>query len=285
MGSVEQMRSRTTSLSLWRAVCVLGAVAITGCQDAIQPGLTPSRDVVVPTATVGASAPAVSQPTAVVPSQTPDVDLAPSRVTTAAGGSSTRDPDWNESLAFAISALAPENAPPSPTTQAATPATGALGPALPPVTPVPGGVRVMISEKTFRPEGREKALRVSFDDIDLLKVLNMEPVTPECEPLMPSWLKDLHGKQVRIRGYMYPTFEPTGLQEFVLARDNQICCFVNVPRIYDVLAVRLKAGKTTDYIPPTRAFDVIGRFRIELVVDRGELLGLYWIDDAVLVDR
>lgn len=145
-------------------------------------------------------------------------------------------------------------------------------------------VQILIPEKEFRTEGTGGAVRVSYDDLDLLKVLNMEPVTPNAVEVMPSWLKELDGKKIRIRGFMYPTFEPTGIEQFVLARDNQICCFGRDPKVYDLIAIEMKSGKTTNYIP-NRPFDVAGTFRIEMLEDGGKPLGLYWISDAEIFQK
>lgn len=145
-------------------------------------------------------------------------------------------------------------------------------------------VQILIPEKEFRTEGAGGTLRVSYDDLDLLKVLNMEPVTPNAVELMPSWLKGLDGKRIRVRGFMYPTFEPTGIEKFVLARDNQICCFGRDPKVYDLIAIEMKPGKTTNYIP-NRPFDVAGTFRIEMLEDGGKPLGLYWISDAEIFQK
>src|SRR5690606_17315611 len=99
-----------------------------------------------------------------------------------------------------------------------------------------------IPEREFRVEGPENALRVSYDDLDLLKVLNMDPVVPEAPELLPDWLKELDGKRIRIRGFMYPTFQDTGLRSFLLARDTQICCFGREPKLYDVFSIRMREG-------------------------------------------
>lgn len=145
-------------------------------------------------------------------------------------------------------------------------------------------VKVLIPEKQFSAEGKDHALRVSYDDLDLLKVLNMDPVTDQCVELMPDWLKQLNGQKVRIRGFMYPTFEASGITEFVLARDNQICCFGRNPKVYDLIGIKMAPGKTTHYIP-NRPFDVTGTFVIEKASAEGEIFGLYWIRDAVINDR
>ncbi|MFN0199819.1 MAG: hypothetical protein ACKVT0_23955 [Planctomycetaceae bacterium] len=157
-------------------------------------------------------------------------------------------------------------------------------PTIPVAVPKPGGVKVLIPEKVFNIEGPEDALRVSYDDIDLLKVINMEPVTADAPKYMPTWLKSLDGKRVRIRGYMFPPFEQTDLTWFDMARDTQICCFGRAPKIYDVFRVKLKEGETTDYIE-LKPFDVVGVFHIDPVQLGDDLIQMYNIDDAVIVKK
>jgi hypothetical protein len=140
-------------------------------------------------------------------------------------------------------------------------------------------IQLLIPQKRFRRERPSEALRVSYDDIDLLKVLNMEPVPADAVVHFPEWLKSLDGKLVRIRGFMFPTFVATGLTEFALARDNGICCFVRQPKIYDIMNVQLAEGETTDYIA-NRPFDVEGIFRIDPDSDQPQLSRLYRIDQA-----
>lgn len=153
-------------------------------------------------------------------------------------------------------------------------------------TPVePRKVEVLIKDKKFRPEPKSGALRVSFDDLDLLKVLNMDPVDEHAEDLMPDWLTGLKGKTVRLRGFMFPTFDTEGIERFVLARDNQICCFGRDPKVYDLVQIDMKPGKTTHYIPATRAFDVVGTFKIHMEVQDGKPFGLYTIDNAEVIDH
>ncbi len=143
----------------------------------------------------------------------------------------------------------------------------------------PRSIELLIAEKTFRREKNSSAIRVTYDDIDLLKVLNMEPVPIDAVQHFPSWLKSLDGTTIRIRGFMYPTFEATGLTGFTLARDNGICCFVRQPKIYDIIAVELAAGVTSDYIEG-KPFDVEGVFRIQPEADETELYRLYRIENA-----
>ncbi|MHC4875704.1 MAG: hypothetical protein ACYTGL_04345 [Planctomycetota bacterium] len=140
-------------------------------------------------------------------------------------------------------------------------------------------IKLLIPSKTFKVEGPETALRVSFDDVDLLKVLNMDPVVPKAPELMPDWLKQLDGKRVRIRGFMYPPFSETDIRAFTLARDTEICCFGRNPLPYDLIDVFLREGVKTDYID-LRPFDVVGVFHIGEEIEPGYL---YSIDDAIVI--
>ncbi len=144
-------------------------------------------------------------------------------------------------------------------------------------------IELLIPEKSFRRERGTDAVRISYDDIDLLKILNMEPVPPNAAEYFPEWLAALNGKQIRIRGWMYPEFVPKGLTSFTLARDNGICCFQRMPKIYDVIFVKLEEGQSSDYIEQ-RPFDVEGTFRIDNEGDGSELPRLYKIENARVLD-
>lgn len=179
---------------------------------------------------------------------------------------------------FPVSALAPVNVVDGASVER-------LLKVMPAETVAPRKIEVLIPEKTFRTDASSKALRVSYDDLDLLKVLNMEPVSIDAIDHMPAWLKGLNGQRIKIRGFMFPTFETEGIERFVLARDNQICCFGRDPKVYDLVQVDLKPGKTTNYIPSTRAFDVVGRLKFEMVAADDKPYGLYFLEDAVVIDR
>lgn len=166
-------------------------------------------------------------------------------------------------------------------TEILTPNSGSADPKSGSEKAQPRVVKLLIPNKKFKTEGPDKDLRVSFDDFDLLKVLNMDPVTEDAPSRMPKWLKQLDGKRIRLRGFMYPPFEATGIRGFTLARDNDICCFGRNPLVYDLVDVFMRKGETTDYIQG-RPFDVIGIFRVGDSIIPGLL---YSMDDAIVVDR
>lgn len=187
-----------------------------------------------------------------------------------------------------VVAQLPTNSPAANAQPAATdPATAAnavasVDPGAQAIAAAPLIPKVLVPNRDFRVEGPEDAIRVSYDDLDLLKVLNLEPVTPKGLELMPEWLRALNGRRIRIRGFMYPPTESIGITAFSLARDNQICCFGRNPKIYDLFPVVMRPGQTTEYIL-NRPFDVVGVFHIEPDADGEELFQLYYIDDAVII--
>lgn len=177
-----------------------------------------------------------------------------------------------------------------------SPATHELALSIPPAPPVAVALaepttspfarqlELLIPEKTFTAEGPDGALRVSFDDVDLLKVLNADPVPLDVEQHLPAWLSGLNGKTVRIRGWMFPPPIERELPAFMFVRDNNICCFGRKALVYDKFGVRMRSGETTDYIQG-RPFDVVGRMLVRPRVEDGELIWLYMIEDAVVVDQ
>jgi hypothetical protein len=207
--------------------------------------------------------------------------LAGETVTEPGAAEDSKDPAAVEQLARIVGPLPPE----ASAFPAADPGAGTVPPSVEVTPPAePRTITLLVPEQTFTPEGPDEALRVSYDDLDLLKVLNMEPVPVNARDYFPQWLTDLDGQRIRIRGFMYPPFQDTDLPGFVLARDNQICCFGRNPKIYDLIEVSMRAGETTDYING-RPFDVVGQFHIVPEAEDGELYQFYQIDDAVVIDR
>jgi hypothetical protein len=158
---------------------------------------------------------------------------------------------------------------------------GGIVPASPDAQPLPGGPRLLVPERQFKLEGRPPALRVYYDDLDLLRVLNMgEPLPEDVVEQFPDWLRALDGKTIRLRGFMYPAYEEM-LSAFILTRDTGACCFGPNPRVYYLVSVKLKEGTKVRYIE-NRPFDVRGTFKIAPRYVDGTWYQLYRIEDAVV---
>ena len=145
----------------------------------------------------------------------------------------------------------------------------------------PRELELLVPTHTFLPAG-DGTLRVTFDDLDLLKVLNAEPVPEDVVDHLPGWLKELDGQRITLRGFMYPTYADP-VKAFILARDNQICCFGRNPKPYDLVTVKLAGGAESRYIQ-NRPFDVVGTFRLDPQHDGAGWLRLYRIDAARVVE-
>jgi hypothetical protein len=116
----------------------------------------------------------------------------------------------------------------------------------------------------------------------LLKVLNLDPVPADAPERLPKWLKALDGKRICLRGFMFPPFQDTDIRGFVLARDNQICCFGRTPKEYDLFDIFLRKGVTTHYIQ-NRPFDVVGVFRIKSEIEK--YTAMYELEDAIVIEK
>ncbi len=98
---------------------------------------------------------------------------------------------------------------------------------------------------------------ISFDDI----VFEMEEGNPFSQDLLPERVTSLVGQQIRIRGYILPSFQQTGLTQFVLVRDNMECCFGPGAALYDCVVVKMLPGKTAEF--SIRPVAVTGTFGIK----------------------
>ncbi len=147
---------------------------------------------------------------------------------------------------------------------------------------VPRKIELLVPQNSFAAIKDTDAVRVSYDDIDLIKILNMDPVPVNAVDYFPDWLQQLDGQRIRIKGYMYPTFKSEGLKGFVLTRDTGECCFGPNAFVYFLIKVRLAEGQKTDYIH-NKPFDVEGVFRIDPEADDSGLFQLYRIEDAKML--
>lgn len=151
-----------------------------------------------------------------------------------------------------------------------------------------GQIKILVPTKEFKAEGKAKAVRVSFDDIDIEKVLNTKKLSLDIPSQMPEWLKKLDGQRIRLRGFMHPqsAFQTDGIKRFVLCRDTSVCCFGPNPTVYYLVETTLKSGTSTSYIE-NKAFDVEGIFRIkpEELEGTKEIDRFYYLDDAQVIKK
>ncbi|MCC9644869.1 DUF3299 domain-containing protein [Rhodopirellula sp. JC740] len=100
---------------------------------------------------------------------------------------------------------------------------------------------------------------ITFDDLTFEiqkgEVFDKEKLTKE--------IKFLDGRNVRLRGYMLPStlYKETDIDQFVLVRDNQECCFGPGAALFDCVMIEMQPGRTTDFVP--RPVTVEGKFVLD----------------------
>jgi hypothetical protein len=115
---------------------------------------------------------------------------------------------------------------------------------------------------------------VTFDDVKL----DMKKGDPYEASLLSDKVKQLDGKSIRIRGYILPGFQQTGITQFVLVRDNMECCFGPGAMLHDCILVEMVAPASTSFT--VRPVSVEGKFSIREVKDpvNGNYLAIYHLD-------
>ncbi|HEX4146033.1 MAG TPA: hypothetical protein VHY91_21205 [Pirellulales bacterium] len=126
-----------------------------------------------------------------------------------------------------------------------------------------------------RPAGSQASAPrdATFDDVKL----DLKKDEPFKRTLLTPKVKELDGKWIKIRGYILPSFQDTGIKQFVLMRDNMECCFGKGAALHDCILVELLDDATTNFT--VRPVTVIGKFSIKEVVDaEGKQLAIYRLD-------
>jgi hypothetical protein len=119
------------------------------------------------------------------------------------------------------------------------------------------------------PEGHE---RISYD------LLQPDAKTPN--QIVPPSAKELDGKKVFIKGYVYQPSggQMEGLKKFVLVRDKGQCCFGGNPKLTDMILVKLRGSLTAKF--DMRVVKLAGTFHVEPAAGMDDLGGVVYQLDA-----
>jgi hypothetical protein len=93
---------------------------------------------------------------------------------------------------------------------------------------------------------RKGTREISFDTIKF----DMEKGEPFERSMLTDAIEKLNGVRVRIRGYMLPSFQQSGIKQFVLVRDNQECCFGPGAALFDCVIVDMGEQSTNFSVRP-----------------------------------
>jgi len=113
-------------------------------------------------------------------------------------------------------------------------------------------------------------------------LLQEQPGQAQGQPV-PDTALDLNGKQILLRGYVYPHSQKSGLTRFVLVPDFDTCCFGGQPKLTDMVEVKLQEPLTVDFSFNRRK--VGGVLSVSTDMKQIEdLTGVYYELDADFVD-
>jgi hypothetical protein len=114
---------------------------------------------------------------------------------------------------------------------------------------------------------------VTFDTVKL-DLKKGDPYDPQ---VLTDAVKELDGREIRIRGYILPSFQQSGIKQFVLVRDNMECCFGPGALLHDCILVEMIAPATATFT--VRPISVEGTFSIrEVKGPDGRHLAIYHLD-------
>jgi hypothetical protein len=111
---------------------------------------------------------------------------------------------------------------------------------------------------------------ITFDDIKF----EMKKGDEFKESMLTDGIRKLADKSISIRGYILPSFQQSGITQFVLVRDNLECCFGPGAALYDCIIVEMAEGASTSFT--VRPVTVDGVFSVrEFRGPDGKHLAIY----------
>ena len=118
---------------------------------------------------------------------------------------------------------------------------------------------------------------ITFDNIKF-DIPEGEPYSPE---MLTEQVRSLDGQEVKLRGYIRPSFKQRDLKNFVFVRDDKECCFGPGAALFDCVVVKLAKDEKTDYT--VRPVAVTGKFVLkEYTGPDGNVWAIYRMRDAAV---
>jgi hypothetical protein len=104
---------------------------------------------------------------------------------------------------------------------------------------------------------KQDVLDLTFDDL----VFDMKKGDEFKRSMLTKKINDFNGSNIRLRGFIRPSFTQQGITKFIFVRDNKECCFGPGAALYDCVLVKLAEGVETDFT--TRPIIVEGKFYLK----------------------
>jgi hypothetical protein len=109
---------------------------------------------------------------------------------------------------------------------------------------------------TPAPRARRGMREITFDTLKF----DIEKGERFVRSMLAPSIEQLDGQRVRIRGYMLPSFQQSGIKQFVLVRDNLECCFGPGAALYDCVIVEMVDDQSCSF--SVRPIAVEGTFAV-----------------------
>lgn len=128
----------------------------------------------------------------------------------------------------------------------------------------------------IRPAKPGEAIELTFDNIKF----DMEKGTQFKREMLSKEIEGLHGKTIRLRGFIKPGARQKGLKKFVFVRDDKECCFGPGAAIFDCVLVQMEKENPTDFT--VRPVTIEGKFYLkEYKGPDGKIWAIYRMKDGL----
>ena len=130
--------------------------------------------------------------------------------------------------------------------------------------------------------GFDKLASYNFDVPDDGPVTNQTAVPDKADEQIPTAVKAFNRKKVSIKGFMLPLKVENGtVTEFLILKDQSMCCYGNVPKITEWVSVKT-AGKGVKPIMDVPV-SIEGTLHVGAMRENGYLVGIYQMDGDKMV--
>ncbi|MAT12005.1 MAG: hypothetical protein CMM02_13475 [Rhodopirellula sp.] len=134
-------------------------------------------------------------------------------------------------------------------------------------------VLILVTTVKSQQPDKNRLKDISFDTIKF----DIEKGAPFKRDMLTREIVALEGQLVRIRGYMLPSFQQSGIKKFVLVRDNMECCYGPGAALYDCVIIEMQGTASAEFT--VRPMAVEGVFKVsEFKGPDGKHLAIYHID-------
>lgn len=114
---------------------------------------------------------------------------------------------------------------------------------------------------------------IPSNDGETLKLADPQLARPKDQ--IPAPVKALTGKKVAVQGFMVPVkVEKGATKQFLLVKDQSLCCFGRMPRMNEWVSVKMAGDKSARFIGD-QPITVFGTITVGEEYEKGEVLSIF----------